>query len=165
MARFPRRRAARVRQHSRRIWECETSPSEHPQGSRVSRLPNTARPQEDALTLLSRVAAAATGCGMCRATSSGDACMSNRRTRARPSNCTGEPVLAPPRKPGSALFPMEGLLGWPEGSRSQRCPGSGPLPVFRVSAAHPKPAWHPEPSSLWPPVPPTLHQTVPGASG
>jgi hypothetical protein len=164
VARFQRRRAARVRQHSRRIWECETSPSEHSQGSRVSRLPNTERLQDDALTLLSRVAAAATRCGMCGATSRGDTCVSYRRARARPSNCTGEPGLAPPRKPGSSLFPMEGLLGLPEGSGAKRCPGSGPSPVSSVSAARPNPAWHPKPSSLWPPVPPTLHKTFPRTS-
>ena len=35
---------------------------------------------------------------------------------------------------------------------------------FRVSASHPNPAWHPKPSSLWPPVPPTLPPTVPRAT-
>jgi hypothetical protein len=34
-------------------------------------------------------------------------------------------------------------------------------PAKRASATHPNPAWHPKPSSLWPPVPPTLHQTLP----
>jgi hypothetical protein len=43
----------------------------------------------------------------------------------------------------------------------KRCPGSGALPVSRVSATHPNPAWHPKPSRLWPPVPPTLHKTFP----
>jgi hypothetical protein len=28
------------------------------------------------------------------------------------------------------------------------------------SAIHPNPAWHPKPSGLWPPVHPTLHQTL-----
>jgi hypothetical protein len=51
-------------------------------------------------------------------------------------------------KPGSSLIPMEGLLGVPEESRAQRCPGSGPLPVSRASAAHPNPAWQPKSSSL-----------------
>jgi hypothetical protein len=37
-------------------------------------------------------------------------------------------------KTRSSLFPMEWLLGLPEGSRTKRCPGSGPLPVSRVSA-------------------------------
>ena len=60
---------------------------------------------------------------------------------------------------GSSLFPMEWLLGLPEGSRAKRCPGSGPLPVSRVSATHPNPAWHPKQPSLWPPIP-ILHQTV-----
>lgn len=56
---------------------------------------------------------------------------------------------------------MERLLGVPEGSRGKRCPGSGPLPVFRALAYHPIPAWRPKRSSLWPPVPPPLHQSVP----
>ena len=64
-------------------------------------------------------------------------------------------------KPGSSLFLMKGLLGLPEGSRAKRCLGSGPLPASRVSADHPNPAWHPKPSSRWPPVPPTLHPTLP----
>jgi hypothetical protein len=51
---------------------------------------------------------------------------------------------------GSSLFPLEWLLGWPEGSRAKRCLGSGPLPASRVSAAHPNPAWRPKQSSLWP---------------
>jgi len=58
---------------------------------------------------------------------------------------------------------MEWLLGWPEGSRAERCPGSGPLPAGRVSATHPNPAWHPKPSSLWLPLPPILHPTLPRA--
>jgi hypothetical protein len=64
-------------------------------------------------------------------------------------------------KPGSSLIPMEGLLGVPEESRAQRCPGSGPLPISRASATHPHPACRPEQPSLWPPVSPTLHQTLP----
>jgi hypothetical protein len=52
-------------------------------------------------------------------------------------------------KPGSLLFSMEWLLGLPEGSRTKRCPGSGPLRVARVSATHPNPAWRPKQSSLW----------------
>src|ERR1017187_1407032 len=36
--------------------------------------------------------------------------------------------------------------------------------AFRISASHPNPAWHPKPSSLWPPVPPTLPPTVPRAT-
>src|ERR1035437_611619 len=40
---------------------------------------------------------------------------------------------------GSSLFPLEWLLGWPEGSRAKRCLGSGPFPASRVSAAHPNP--------------------------
>ena len=44
------------------------------------------------------------------------------------------PTTATNPKPGSSLFPMEGLLGLPEGSRAQRCPGSGFLPVSRFSA-------------------------------
>ena len=67
-------------------------------------------------------------------------------------------------KPGSALVPMEGLLGLPEGSRAKRCPGSGPLPVSRVSATHPNPAWRPKQPNLWPPIPSTLYQTVPRAA-
>ena len=43
---------------------------------------------------------------------------------------------------------MEGLLGLPEGSRAQRCPGSNPIPVSRVTATHTNPAWHPKPWSL-----------------
>jgi hypothetical protein len=39
-----------------------------------------------------------------------------------------------------------------------------PLPVSRVLATHPNPAWRPKPSNLWPPVPPTLHQTLPRAA-
>jgi hypothetical protein len=60
------------------------------------------------------------------------------------------PLIIKPQstRPGSSLFPMEGLLGVPEGSRAQRCPGSGPLPVSRVSATHPNPAWHPKQPSL-----------------
>jgi hypothetical protein len=49
---------------------------------------------------------------------------------------------------------VEWLLGLPEGSRAKRCPGSGPLPVSRVSATHPNPTWRPKQSSLWPPAPP-----------
>ena len=52
------------------------------------------------------------------------------------------------RNAGSSLLPMEWLLGLPEGSRAKRCPGSDPLPVSRVSATHPNPAWRPKPSSL-----------------
>jgi hypothetical protein len=59
---------------------------------------------------------------------------------------------------------MEGLLGLPEGSRAKRCPGSGRLPVSRVWATHPNPAWHPKQPSLWPSIPPTPHQTVPRAA-
>ena len=76
------------------------------------------------------------------------------------------PSLSIRKRPnlGALLFPMEGLLGLPEGSRAKRSPGAGPLPVFRVSATHPNPAWHPKPSSRWPPIPPTLHRTLPRAS-
>ena len=75
----------------------------------------------------------------------------------------GSALLIVDEQPGSTLFPMELLLGLPEGSRAKRCPGSGPLPVSRVSATHPNPAWHPKQPSLWPPIP-TLHQTVPRAA-
>jgi hypothetical protein len=46
-------------------------------------------------------------------------------------------------------------------SRAQRCPGAGSLPASRVWAIPPNPAWHPKPSSLRPPLPPTPHQTLP----
>ena len=48
--------------------------------------------------------------------------------------------------------------------RIKRCPGSGPLPVSRVSATHPNPSWRPKPSRPWPPFPPTLHRTFPRAA-
>ena len=76
----------------------------------------------------------------------------------------GNGVVPDGPKPGSSLCPKEGLLGLPEGSRAKRCPCSGPLPISRGSATHPNPAWHPKRSSFWPPVPPTLHPTVPRAS-
>ena len=47
-----------------------------------------------------------------------------------------------------------------EGSGARGCPGSGRLPVSRASAVHPNPAWRAKQPSLWPPIPPTLHQTV-----
>ncbi len=51
-----------------------------------------------------------------------------------------------------------------EGSGARGCPGSGRLPVSRASAVHPNPAWRAKQPSLWPPIPPTLHQTVLGAA-
>src|ERR1017187_3963340 len=76
--------------------------------------------------------------------------MLSRRVRApdlqvRVSTSVEE--LEPNRaKPGSSLFSMEGLLGWPEGSRAKRCPGSGPLPASRVSATfYPHDAGTPHP--------------------
>jgi hypothetical protein len=76
-----------------------------------------------------------------------------RASRApfRGDGSTSHLVPSPERaKPGSSLFPMEWLLGWPEGSRAKRCPGSGPLPASRVSATHPNPAWRPKQPNLWP---------------
>ncbi len=35
-----------------------------------------------------------------------------------------------------------------EGSGARGCPGSGRLPVSRVSVTHPNPAWHPKQPSL-----------------
>jgi hypothetical protein len=49
-------------------------------------------------------------------------------------------------------------------SRVERCTSFGTFPVSRVSANHPNPTWHPKPSSLRPPVPPTQHHTVPRAA-
>ena len=50
------------------------------------------------------------------------------------------------------------------GSGARPCPGSRPGPVPRGSATSPNPAWRPKPLSLWPPIPPTLHRTLPRAS-
>jgi len=49
----------------------------------------------------------------------------------------GSALLIVDEQPGSTLFPMEWLLGLPEGSRAKRCPGSGPLRVSRVSVPPP----------------------------
>ncbi len=48
-----------------------------------------------------------------------------------------------------------------EGSGARRCPGCGRLPVSRVSAPPPNPAWRPKQPSLRPPISATMHQTVP----
>src|ERR1035441_11032427 len=61
------------------------------------------------------------------------------------------PESAAGTEKGSSLFPIEWLLGLPEGSGAKRSPGSGPLSGSRVSATHPNPAWHPKQSSLWHP--------------
>jgi hypothetical protein len=47
-----------------------------------------------------------------------------------------------------------------EGSGARRCTGSRRLPVSRVSATHPNPAWRPKQPNLWSSIAPTLHQTV-----
>jgi hypothetical protein len=67
-----------------------------------------------------------------------------------------QPSLAPPK--GQPLAPQPKRAPF-----SRWCPGSGSLPVCRVSAAHPNPTWHPEQPSLLPPIPLTLHPSVPGA--
>jgi hypothetical protein len=47
-----------------------------------------------------------------------------------------------------------------EGSGARRCPGSGRLPIARVWATHPNPAWRPKQPSFWPAVPPNRHRTA-----
>ena len=44
------------------------------------------------------------------------------------------------------------------------CPGSDSLPVSSVRATLLDPVWRPKPLSLWPPIAPTLRQTLPRAS-
>jgi hypothetical protein len=50
-----------------------------------------------------------------------------------------------------------------EGSGAKGCPGSGCLPVSRVWATNPNAAWRSKQPSLWPPIAPTPHQTLPRA--
>src|ERR1035437_1415284 len=57
---------------------------------------------------------------------------------------------------------MEWFVGFP--LKDQALAGAPALalcPFPRVSATPPNPAWHPKQPSFWPPIPPTLHQTVP----
>ena len=107
-----------------------------------------------------------------------------RRSRnQRQKGLTAEYVHPPQGSGGRAKYAENRLLpGWfialsdgmvtglcsegsgASGSGARRCPGSGLGPVPRVSATSPNPAWRPKPLSRWPPIPPTLHQTVPRAA-
>ena len=70
-----------------------------------------------------------------------------------------QPAIARIRAHLRKLLFSDGMVTglFSERSGASRCPGSGRLPVSRVSATHPNPAWR---VSLWPRIPPTLHQTV-----